>query len=364
MYLSLFSTVGVTMRAFMGRFFGGDCESNAEGHPINDFLWPLSHKICVTASGKTQQYGGALFIDLPANMFGSFIMGLMTGFSVDWPVVPCLAHDHPWQEMSGLHLGIKTALCGTLTTFSSWNSQMVLMMDGSANPYLGNQVLAAIFGYTLGLQAALGSFRAGRTTAAWFQLRKNPHIFNGDLSKKELRQRRYHVHLSWITPVAVSILVGTLVLLYMLGDFYWGIPYYRQLWIACFSAPIGTILRWKLGTLNGKCSVRGLYWFPAGTFLANLLGSILSAGLTAWGIVEFDDKGAQRWEVPVIKAISLGVAGSLSTVSTFVKEIVDISAESEKKSPFDKKAFLYSQGTMLICCFVGLAVYTPIVRFA
>jgi len=30
-YLSLFSTVGVTIRAFMGRFFGGDCESNSQG---------------------------------------------------------------------------------------------------------------------------------------------------------------------------------------------------------------------------------------------------------------------------------------------------------------------------------------------
>ena len=63
MYLSLFSVLGVSMRWFMGRFFGGDCESNAQGNPINDFLWPLSHKICVTADGLTEQYGGALFIE-------------------------------------------------------------------------------------------------------------------------------------------------------------------------------------------------------------------------------------------------------------------------------------------------------------
>lgn len=134
-YLSLFTTVGVTMRAFMGRFFGGDCESNAMGHTIDDFLWPVSHKICITANGRTEQYGGALFIDLPANMFGSFIMGYYTGHSVDWPAMPCLSHDHPLQEEKGLHVGLKTALCGSLTTFSSWNSQMVLMMDGTASKF-------------------------------------------------------------------------------------------------------------------------------------------------------------------------------------------------------------------------------------
>ena len=355
LYLSLFSTVGVTMRAFTGRFFGGDCESNAEGQPIDDWLWPVSHKICVTASGTTAQYGGALFIDLPANMIGSFIMGFMTGHSADWPAIPCLAYDHPLQNEQGLHVGIKTALCGSLTTFSSWNSQMVLMMDGTANPFLGSQILAAIFGYILGLQASVVSFRAGRTVAAWCHLRRNPHVFDSALSKREIRHRWHHDHLYWITPVVVFILIGILIVMFILGDVYWGIAYYRQLWIACLTAPIGTISRWKLSTLNGK------YSFPAGTFLANFFGCILSAALTAWSIIESSDKGAQRWQIPAIKAVSMGVAGSLSTVSTFVKECVEI---VEKNPAYDKKAFLYSIGSMLICCFVGLLVYSPIVRYA
>mmetsp|Transcript_8550 Transcript_8550/g.18493 ORF Transcript_8550/g.18493 Transcript_8550/m.18493 type:complete len:439 (-) Transcript_8550:1519-2835(-) len=355
MYLSLFTTVGVTIRAFAARFFGEDCSSASEGQPIDDWLWPVSHKICVTTSGTTEQYGGALFLDLPANMIGSFVMGFMTGHSADWPVLPCLRHDHPLQSDSGLHVGIRTALCGSLTTFSSWNSQMVLMMDGTANPYLGSQILAAILGYVLGLQAAVASFRAGRTVAAWIHLRRNPHVFDSDLSKKGIHQRWYHDHLYWITPVLVFILFGTLIALYIMGDVYWGIAYYRQLWIACIVAPIGTIVRWKLSALNGK------YPFPAGTFLANFIGSILSAALNAWSIIESSDKGAERWEIPTIKAVSLGIAGSLSTVSTFVKECTEM---VEKNPHFDKKSFLYSHGSMLICCFFGLMVYSPIVRYA
>ncbi|KAL7543344.1 hypothetical protein ACHAXR_012661 [Thalassiosira sp. AJA248-18] len=344
----------------MGRFFGGDCESNFEGDPINDWLWPVSHRICITASGRTEQYGGALFLDLPANMFGSFIMGFMTSFSGDWPAIPCLAHDHPLQDDKGLHVGIKTALCGTLTTFSSWNSQMVLMMDGTANPYLGSQVLAAIFGYILGLQASLVSFRAGRTVSAWFHVRNNPNIFDSALSKRDVRPRCHHNHLSWMTPVIVFICIGALISLYVLGDIYWGIPYYRQLWISCLVAPIGTILRWKLSMLNGRYSRRGLFWFPTGTFLANFLGSILSAALAAWAIIEANNKtGGERWEIPAIKAVSIGIAGSLSTVSTFAKECVEI---AEKNVPYDKKAFFYSHGTMISCCLVGLLVYSPMVQ--
>ena len=357
-YLSLFSTIGVTMRAYMSRLFGDDCEAYNYGTPINDFLWPLSHQICITTSGLTEQYGGALFLDLPGNMFGSFIMGIMTGHSSEWPAIPFFAHDHPLQDNKGLHVGIRTALCGSLTTFSSWNTQMVEMMDGTANPYLGPQVLAALFGYILGLQASLISFRAGRRASAWGQLRHNPHLFDSDLDKMAMKRKCHHDHIGWIIPVATFIIVGTLIGLYVLGDVYWGIPFYRELWIACLVAPIGTLTRWKLSTLNGRFSIRGIFWFPTGTFSANVLGSILSVGLGAW---LFTNQITGRWKVTAIEAVSLGVAGSLSTVSSFAKETVEI---SEKYPTYDKKAFFYSHGSMLCCCFVGLLVYSPIVRNA
>lgn len=352
-YLSLLSVVGVTFRAYLGRFFGGDCSH--EGDPIDDWLWPLSHKICVTTNGKTEQYGGALFIDLPANVFGSFILGLVTGHSGEWPAMPCFHQDHPVQKQTGLHVGLRTALCGSLTTFSSWNTQMVLMMDGTPNPFLNSQVLAAIVGYMIGMQASVSSFRAGRAVAAWLHVRRNPHLFDNELSKLSIVQRRIHSHVFWITPFITTFCTLSLVGLYMLGDFYWGILWYREMWIGCLVAPFGTILRWRLSTLNFKLA--RLPWFPLGTFLANFIGSILSAGISAIDFIEPIDK---EWTVSFIEAISLGVAGSLSTVSTLVKEIVEI---TEKNQTYDKKAFLYAVSTLISCCLIGLAVYSPIVRY-
>ncbi len=280
-------------------------------------------------------------------------------------------------------MGIRTGLCGSLTTYSSWNTQMVLMMDGTANPILGSQIPAALFGYVLGLQTSLASYRAGRVLGVWCshaRSGRNPHVFfddapppsgsrldnNTNTRPRRCHHRRHHLH--WITPAVLSIVVGALIALYVAGDAYWDVHYYRELWIGSILAPFGTLCRWKLGTLNGKLGgvVRGgnggeRRWFPRGTFLANFLGCAISAAFAAWAIVRSTDDGAQAWEIPISNAISLGIAGCLSTVSTFAKECVEL---GDGYPPYDGKQFLYSHGTMLGCCLIGLLVYSPIVRFA
>ena len=355
--LTLFSIYGITIRSFMGRFFGGDC---ANATPINDWLTPLSQHICVTTTGTTEQYGGALFIDLPANMFGSFVMGFLTGNSKDWPVLPWLKHDHPLQYHDGLHLGLKTALCGTITTFSSWNAQMVLMMSGTGT-VLGSQVIAALFGYILGLQIAVASFRTGRTLAAWFHFQVNPHIFDVDVSipnSLEATDRlRWHHRLD--ASVIPSVGASALFVLYVLGDFYWKIDYYREVWVSCLFGPFGTIMRWKIAALNGKLKYNNWQWFPIGTFLSNVIASTVSCSISAVFIASLVRKSTLTYDLLV--GIKVGFAGCLSTVSSMVKEIVEI---TDKNALFDKKAFIYSYGTLMSCCFIGLIVYCPLVRFA
>ena len=403
-YLSLFSVIGLTLRAYVGRFFGGDCEAAyaSGGTHVDDFLWPVSRLVCVTSTGGTSQHGGALFIDLPANVLGCLIMGYFapavaatTGggggggprdrddgcSSSDSHAMPCLSRDHPWQMEGSLHLGVRTGLCGSLTTFSSWNTQMVQMMDGTANPILGSQIPAALFGYVLGLQTSLASYRAGRVLGACCShanrgRRNNPHVFDNNNTttrpspspspspsptRRCHNHRRHHLH--WVTPAVLSIVVGTLIGLYVAGDAYWHVvPYYRELWIGSLFAPFGTLCRWKLGTMNGKFGVRGggERWFPCGTVLANFLGCAISAAFTAWVIARSEDEGAQQWEIPILNAMILGIAGCLSTVSTFAKECVEL---GDRYPPYDGKQFLYSHGTMLGCCLIGLLVYSPIVRF-
>jgi len=53
--------------------------------------------------------------------------------------------------------------------------------------------------------------------------------------------------------------------------------------------------------------------------------------------------------------VKSGFAGNLSTVSSFVKEIIILSEKNEVGA-----AYLYATGSAIICCLVGLLVYIPL----
>lgn len=65
-YVSISAILGSVFRVYMARIFGLDCQAKQ----AKDFLAPFSTGICVTANGRTEQTGGALFTDFPSNVFG------------------------------------------------------------------------------------------------------------------------------------------------------------------------------------------------------------------------------------------------------------------------------------------------------
>lgn len=114
-YLGTFAVFACVLRIFAGRFFGLDCEHLEAGlHSADDFLVPLSSQICVSASGKTVQTGGALFVDLPANMLGSFLMGLVSPVATGHHPLPWFNADHPLQRHWIFHLALRLGFCGAL----------------------------------------------------------------------------------------------------------------------------------------------------------------------------------------------------------------------------------------------------------
>ena len=429
-YLSIFSIIGSILRVFTARLFGLDCE----GLDVDDVFHESFAKICVTATGLTEQTGGALFIDLPANMIGSMMMGVITS-ERGWPSIPWLKADHPLQQDKAINIAIRTGLCGSLTTFASWNSQMVVMLDGFQLP-LGHQILPAIFGYIIGLQASIASFLFGRKANTWINQYVNPHVSSearghgrpgthrsrGDgfglfarksrrRSRKDMthlrgsevstdvpnnfatsipgrdgvsdtahsnkcrgRQRRNAgqqgaVHLptignadsddnvgcsllglllSWtVFPVLVVVVLFSL---FVVSDAVWNISFYRILWVSTLFTPFGAIARWRLSLLNPYRKT-----FPLGTLIANVCGS-----LVAILAVAIDARYLKSDMIPaqLLAALKIGFAGSLSTVSTFVKEVVDIT----ERYGYDAKGYKYAGISLVICCAVGVVVYSPIVR--
>jgi fluoride ion exporter CrcB/FEX len=116
-YISVFATFGAVIRIFMGRLFGLDCERVIK--EIDDFLTPFSSEICVTASGKTDQTGGAFFSDLPSNILGSFFIGVLSPAIASGHPIPWFRKDHRLQHHEAFHTALKVGLCGCLTTCKS-----------------------------------------------------------------------------------------------------------------------------------------------------------------------------------------------------------------------------------------------------
>lgn len=121
---------------------------------------------------------------------------------------------------------------------------------------------------------------------------------------------------------------------------------YALLW-----APPGAILRWKLSSMNGNTPVQGWEWFPLGTFVVNFIGSIIS--IIAIG-AEYDMESVydvtQFWGIGTIRAVKVGFAGSLTTVSTFVAEINGFMRKSDHAYP-------YMLTTIISCCAIASMCY-------
>jgi fluoride ion exporter CrcB/FEX len=69
-------------------------------------------------------------------------------------------------------------------------------------------------------------------------------------------------------------------------------------------------------------------------------------------------KGDNPYVLTLLVGMKAGVAGSLSTVSSFAKETVNLATSY----PNHAKSYIYSTGTIIVSMLLGLAIYSPMVR--
>lgn len=159
----------------MAQLFGEECANPGT------VGWIRSEQpLCVTNDGETSRQGGIIFSDLPANMFGSFLLGMMQNgvslnLAVDVPIAFLPSKDL-FQGCNLLHSAIKMGFCGALTSFSSWNSEMVVMMFSLGDEGHNSEIIRALLGYIIGVQLALGSFIFGRNAAVYLHRVLNPGL--------------------------------------------------------------------------------------------------------------------------------------------------------------------------------------------
>lgn len=232
----------------------------------------------------------ALFVDLGPNVLGSFVLGV-TGVAMK----ELLANAH-----SPLQLGLSTAFCGSITTYSSWNHQMVaLFLRGSA----AHAVLACIIGVSLPYSALQAGVYVGNLLLAAARSRGIGNATaQGWIIAWDLLSFAAGV-------VCVSVLV-------------WQAASHRPfpLWLATCMGPLGTAVRYKLAPLSRlKCKpssrCAGLNGLPWGTLTANLFACVI------YELVIYARAHTPSNREWLLEAVCLGFLGCLSTISTFVSEL-------------------------------------------
>ena len=148
LHLIAWNQIGVILRVQLVALFGGAC----------DDVGSQSWQPCVTSPGLSR-LGGAMFTNVPPNVLGSFAIGLFSSSASLTKAYPSFQPLHvvnlaflpsssPLQHHTALHLGLRTGLCGSLTTFASWILQMVKMMVGGRST-IGTEWVAALWGIYL-----------------------------------------------------------------------------------------------------------------------------------------------------------------------------------------------------------------------
>lgn len=236
--------------------------------------------------------GVPLFPSLIPQMVGTVLMGFVISHKT------LLATTRPF-----LYQAITTGLCGSITTFSSWNSEAVstLLQTGQVPP----DNLVRVFGWLttllLGLGMSVGALTVGQHLALL-----SPWS-NSNLSKREDREA-----FSGNLECCVSFLLWLILTVLVVA-----IPYTLSRYDLLFSslfASFGTYLRWHLAPLNSVFSN-----FKLGTFLVNVVGAWILGGVVAAQHHIHANSGTIVQDV--LAGVGAGFCGCLTTVSTLAVEL-------------------------------------------
>ncbi|KAK9903654.1 hypothetical protein M0R45_001076 [Rubus argutus] len=275
-----------------------------------------------------------LYLDLPSNMVGSFLMGCCgVVFKEDISYVSDF-----------LAIGLTTGYLGSLTTFSGWNQKMLeLSVEG-------HWVFAGL-GFLIGLFLAAYSIIFGVETSKCFRkLLVRSLGYDIGSSRKSWRVDSHKRHLA-ILAVLLLLLAGLWsVSGILIRQEFNSNSSDTQLWLACIVGPLGVWIRWFLARLNGRgLGKTGLLkWVPFGTLIANVSAACIMAALATV-------KKAVNTKTcdTVATGMQFGFLGCLSTVSTFIAEF---NAMRESKHPW--RAYFYAIVTICASFCLGTLIYS------
>jgi fluoride ion exporter CrcB/FEX len=232
--------------------------------------------------------GVPLFPSIYPQLVGTAIMGFMTSHK---------------ELLAGsfLYTAIATGLCGSITTFSSWNSDAVSSL---LLPLPQDNAGVMIFSWATTMILGLGMIAAALTFGRHLAM-ISPWT---DTKLQNRPTNRCHILEGCFFICMWFVLTALVIASPWLLD-------RRDLMFSGLLASVGTYFRWHLSPLNSVFQK-----FKLGTFLANILGSWLLGG-----VLYAQDLYSDRiWVRDILVGVADGLCSSLTTVSSFAVELSDL----------------------------------------
>ena len=244
------------------------------------------------------------FTSIYAQILGCIIMGFVThhkGFFTSEAI----------RIRKVIYLGLTSGLCGSITTFATWNIQcnQACFLDPALAPtsYVGARVLAWLVCLATCIALSLKSLHFGHFLATF-----SPH---SDANRPAAMAAASD------DPFAESALIAAYLLATAAAVLVPAIQGSPQLAAAAGLGACGAFARYLLSLLNPRFPT-----FPVGTLAANVVGTWVLAALST---VSQSPLRAAAPASPAAAAVyggSVGFCGCLSTVSTLVNELHSLPA--------------------------------------
>ncbi|KAI9489391.1 CrcB-like protein-domain-containing protein [Zychaea mexicana] len=279
---------------------------------------------------RLQTYDGQPVFGLVyAQWIGCFVMGIAVQ-----------QKDLLMQWYLPLQVGLSTGLCGSITTFSSWQLDIFKAFSNydAANHYTGYNILAAISQLLVTLAMSLNGLVFGYHVGQFLSRVPIQHQALSEIISNGFSVHHLDRHDAIVIVVGTASWIGVIIAAALTTH-----NNQRELAMACVFAPVGALLRWHLSVLNAKF-LKGRFFF--GTFAANLIGTLALAILTLLesGVV------MSTVACDVIRGLADGFCGCLTTISTFVVELSNLPL---------KYTYIYGMTSIILSqCFMFLVCGT------
>ena len=203
------------------------------------------------------------------------------------------------------YTAVATGMCGSITTFSSWNAEgafSLLQVNRTSltplhTPDNASRVVTFMTIILIGVAAPLAALKFGHNIGSTAPFR---FLAAKASCQSSTCATTFAIVIIWVLSTG-GILAGCLV------------PTHHEIMFSLILGNAGTLVQWMLSFLDTK--LRG---FPIGTFTANVCGTWLIGVLLA---AQGYSKTGNELVLGLLKGLVTGLCGCLTTVSTFVGQL-------------------------------------------